>query len=331
LPRPCHLLIALLATAAPAAAQDFVTPRPHAVIESGLVTLGDLFDNAGPRAVQPLGPAPAPGRRFVVEAPQLAIIARDNQLAWTPLAGDERVIVERPGRPLSREELDDALRSELVALGADPGLDVDLFGHQLPIVPSTGPSPRLAFEALEYDPATRRFSGTLLVLADGMATLRQRLSGRVVAMREVVVAARPLRAGEVLAARDLRAQRLPAERVRPGMAERIERAAGHRLDRAVQTGQPVALADLSLPATLLRDTPVQLQYEAPGLTITAQGRAMEDGALGATVPVMNLATGGTVLAEVLASDRVRPLRPLTRDRENTPAGRSASQRVGLQP
>jgi flagella basal body P-ring formation protein FlgA len=76
---------------------------------------------------------------------------------------------------------------------------------------------------------------------------------------------------------------------------------------------------------------VQLQYEVPGLTITAQGRAMEDGALGATVPVMNLATGGTVLAEVLASDRVRPLRPLLRERENTRAGRSASQRVGLQP
>jgi len=329
--RPRHLIAALLATIAPAAAQDFVTARPHAVIEGGLVTLGDLFENAGPRAIQPLGPSPAPGRRFVVEAPQLALIARDNLLSWAPLAGDERVIVERPGRPLSREELDEALQRELVGLGADPGLDVDLFGYQPPFVPSTGPAPRLSFEALEYDAGTRRFSGTLLVLADGMATLRQRLSGRVIAMREVVVAARPLRPGELLTAGDLRAQRLPAERVRPGMADRIERVVGQRLGRAVQTGQSLPLADLTSPPTLLRNMPVQLQYSAPGLTITAQGRAMEDGALGAIVPVMNLATGGTVLAEVLSPDRVRPLRPVGTGREGTPNSRGAGQRAGLQP
>jgi flagella basal body P-ring formation protein FlgA len=328
--RPRHLLTALLTAAFPAVAQDFVTPRPHAVIEGGVVTLGDLFENAGPRAVQPLGPAPAPGRRFVIEAPQLAIIARDGELSWMPLAGDERVIVERPGRPLAREELDDALRGELVTLGADPELDIDIFGYQPPIVPASGPAPRLAFEALEYDSATRRFSGTLMVLADGMATLRQRLSGRVVAMRSVVVAGRPLRPGEVLEARDLRLQRLPAERVRLGVAERIEKVAGQRLDRAVQTGQSVMLSDLSAPMTLLRDAPVQLQYEAPGLTITAQGRALEAGTLGAVVPILNLATGGTVLAEVLAADRVRPLRPAPA-REALPTGRSAGQRTGPQP
>ncbi|WP_408896527.1 flagellar basal body P-ring formation chaperone FlgA [Pararoseomonas baculiformis] len=164
-----------------------------------------------------------------------------------------------------------------------------------------------------------------------MATIRQRISGRVIAMREVVVAARSIRTGEVLSARDLRVQRLPAERVRPGMAERIERAAGHRIHRAVQIGQPLALADLSVPPVLLRDSLVQLQYEVPGLTITAQGRAIDEGAVGATVSVMNLATGGTVLAEVLGSDRVRPLRPLLQRLENTPSGRSASPRGGSQP
>jgi flagella basal body P-ring formation protein FlgA len=66
------------------------------VIEGGLVTLGDLFDNAGPRAVQPLGPAPAPGRRFVVEAPQLAIIARDNKLVWTPGIHHQSVMAINP-------------------------------------------------------------------------------------------------------------------------------------------------------------------------------------------------------------------------------------------
>ena len=82
---------------------SLVAPRGQAMVEGGVVTLGDLFEGLGPKATVVLGPAPAPGRRFVVESPQLAIIARDNGLSWQPLAGDERVVVERPGRPLARE------------------------------------------------------------------------------------------------------------------------------------------------------------------------------------------------------------------------------------
>jgi flagella basal body P-ring formation protein FlgA len=56
-----------------------------------------------------------------------------------------------------------------------------------------------------------------------------------------------------------------------------------------------------------RDTAVILVHEAPGLTLTAQGRALEDGIVGAVVPVLNLSNGGVVLAEVLGRGRARAL------------------------
>ncbi|MFC4169515.1 flagellar basal body P-ring formation chaperone FlgA [Teichococcus aestuarii] len=317
------LALLLLAAPLPARGQGVPQPRPLALVEGGTVTLGDLFEEAGPRAGQPLGPAPAPGRRFVVEASQLAVIARDYGLGWTPLAGDERVVVERPGRPLALEEVEAVLRAELATRGADPSLDIDLPGYQPPMVPAGGEAPRLALEAVEYDAAGQRFAATLVVLADGMATLRQRLAGRVLAMRGVVVATRPLRAGEVLSARDLRPQRLPAEKVRPGMAERVEAVAGQRLVRALRAGQPVPLADLAPPPALRKDAPVLLLHDAPGLSITAQGRALEDGAPGATITVLNLATGATVLAEVLGPDRARALGPLPAPTAAVPPRRAA--------
>lgn len=300
------LLLLLLAT--PAFAQ---TLRPQAVVEGATVTLGDIFAEAGPRAAATLGPAPAPGRRFVMEAQQLSLIARDHGLSWRPLAGDERIVVERPGRAMRREEALAPLQAELVALGADPALDLDIPGFRPPVLPANAEA-RVAVDGASYDAATRRFSATLVIVAEGMPTFRQRVAGRAVMMRDAVVATRAIRVGEVLRDADVAAERLPVERLRPGLAEEPRLVLGQRLRRAVAAGQPVALADLEAVALVAKDAVVQLSYEAPGLSLTAQGRAMEDGYAGRPMQVLNLATGGVVLAEVLPGGRLRALGPAPR-------------------
>jgi flagella basal body P-ring formation protein FlgA len=95
------LLALLLLSAAPARA-ELATLRPFAVVEDNVVRLADLFEGAGPRGAAVLGPAPAPGARQVVEAAQLLAIARAHGIAWRPLGGAERAVLERPGRPLAR-------------------------------------------------------------------------------------------------------------------------------------------------------------------------------------------------------------------------------------
>ncbi|MGG5812158.1 flagellar basal body P-ring formation chaperone FlgA [Falsiroseomonas sp. CW058] len=305
--RATLLLLGLL-LAAPALAQG-PRLRAQAVVEGGTVTLGDIFDDAGPRADATLGPAPAPGRRFVVEAPQLAAIARDYGLAWRPLAGDERVVVERPGRAMRREEALEPLRAELVALGADPALDLDIPGFQPPVLPANAPEPRVAVDGASWDAPTRRFAATLVIVAEGMPTFRQRIAGRAVAMRDVLVATRAIRAGEVVRPGDVQLERLPVERIRPGTAEDPRPVVGQRLRRAMAAGQPVAMGDVAAAAAVARDATVTLQYDAPGLSLTAQGRALEDGFPGRTIPVLNLATGGIVLAEVLEGGRLRAIGP----------------------
>src|SRR3954468_18378432 len=113
-------LVLLLLLALPAAAQDMAGPRPLAVVEDSTLRLGDIFEGAGPRAGQAIGAAPAPGRRLVIEAAQLAALARAHGLAWRPLSAQERVVVERPGQSLPREEIAAALQGELLRLGLDP-------------------------------------------------------------------------------------------------------------------------------------------------------------------------------------------------------------------
>jgi flagella basal body P-ring formation protein FlgA len=290
----------LLAFATPAAA-ELAQPRPHAVVEDAVVRLSDLFDGAGPRGAAVLGPAPAPGRRQVVEAAQLHAIALSNGVAWRPVGGAERVIIERPGRPLPLAEVAERLRE---ALRLDDGTDVELPGFAPPVVPATG-QPRIMVEQVAMEATGGRFTATLTILAEGMPTQRIALAGRVVQTVPVVVAARRLALGEVVGPGDVRVERIAASRLRPGAVQRPDQVLGQALRRPAAADQPMLLADVAAPVAVERGATVTMLYEAPGLALSAQGRAMEAGPRGATVPVMNLSSRIVVEAQVVGPGRVR--------------------------
>lgn len=301
--RALLLLAALLAPGA-AAAQDLVTLRPVVVAEDPVLRLGDLFDGAGARAAQPLGAAPAPGRRLVLEMPQLAALARAHGLAWRPLSPHERAVVERPGRAVAREEIEAALRADLLRLGMDPEAELDLGVLLPPMVPPAA-MVQLATESQSFDPVTGRFAATLVVMAEGMPTGRLRLAGRAMATQPVVVATRRLALGEVVGPRDARLVRLRAERVRPGMAQSLDQVVGQQLRRPMGGDLPFVAADLGAPALVEKNALVTLVLEAPGLSLTAQGRALEAAPRGGVVPVMNMTSRSIVEGQVVAPGRVR--------------------------
>lgn len=285
-------------------AQALVMVRPHAVVEDSVVRLGDLFDGVGAKGAVPLGPAPAPGGQLVVEAAQLSAIARLHGVVWRPLAGAERVVIERPGRPLPRDEVLELLRAELQPLGLDPEAELELIGFAPPMVPVAG-FVHLGIEQPHFNAVTSRFATTLAVAADGMPTLRLRIAGRAVPTVPVVQSVRRLALGEVIREGDVRLVRMRAERVRPGAAQRLDQVVGKQIRRPVGAGQTFAAAELERPTLIERNTLVTMVLETPGLSLTAQGRALDSAPRGAVVPVMNLSSRAVVEAEAIAPGRVR--------------------------
>ncbi|MGX9962778.1 flagellar basal body P-ring formation chaperone FlgA [Roseomonas sp. F4] len=297
------LIFCALASAA-TAAEPTATLRPFVTLEDATVRLEDLFEGLGARGATPLGPAPAPGQRLVVEAAQLAAIARRNAVPWQPSGGADRVVLDRPGRAVAREEVMEALRNALHAQGVDEAAELELQSFIAPLVPAAAFA-QVMVEQASYDETTQRFAANLAVTAEGMATQRLRLAGRAIITHPVLVAARRLAVGDVLGPEDVRLVRMPASRLRPGSAERMDQALGQALRRPTGPGQPLLLANLSQPLVVERGQTVTMQYDIPGLAVTAQGRAMEGAARGAVVPVMNLGSRIVVEARVIGPGRVR--------------------------
>jgi flagella basal body P-ring formation protein FlgA len=266
--------------------------------------LGDLFEGTGPKATLAVGAAPAPGRRMVIETDQLLSLARAHGLAWRPLAANERVIVERPGRQVARDEIEELLRADLLRLGMEPEAELELPGLIPPMVP-VGAFVQLAVEAAAFDAQTQRFAATLVVAAEGMPTQRSRIAGRAAATTPVVVATRRLALGDLVGPADARLVRLRAERVRPGMAQSLEQVVGQQLRRPVGSELPFATADLGAPTLVGKNQIVLMVLDVPGLSLTAQGRALAAASRGETVAVVNLASRAVVEAQVIGPGRVR--------------------------
>lgn len=92
---PALLACALACHSPIASAGAPVTLRAAPVAAGNAVTLGDLFENAGVAAREPIAPAPAPGQTAPLSARFVAAAAQAAGLDWSPPAGLERIVVGR--------------------------------------------------------------------------------------------------------------------------------------------------------------------------------------------------------------------------------------------
>ena len=315
-------LAALLASGALA-----VTPRSHVVVHGPEVRLSDLFEGALPRGDKVLGAAPAPGRVYTVEAGQLTAIARANGIT---LATPTTAVVERPGRALSREAIEEALREALIAAGAAEAAEapIALTGFTPPVIPLSATPPRIIVEDLGWDAAQGRFNAQIAAIVGPEAPVRARIAGRVDDTVAVPVAARRLAEGDTLRATDVRIVRMPAARVPADAVLDPARLAGRILREPVAPGAAITGVQFGAAAAVQRGAAVSLIVDLPGLSITAQGRALEDGAAGARIQVVNLASRAVLEGIVIGPGRVRvsadtaPLSPPQQNNRNLPTRRA---------
>lgn len=121
------------------------------------------------------------------------------------------------------------------------------------------------------------------------------------ALADAVVAMRPVASGTVLTAADLT---LVAADI-AGAVTRIDDAVGQQLRRAVPAGRPIRADDIAAPARVERNQMVTLRYQSGGLTILTEGRALDRGAEGAVIAVMNPTSRNTVSGQVMADGSIR--------------------------
>ncbi len=304
--RPAFLVpLALVMLCGPAIrAADAATLRPFGILIGPVVRLEDLFDGIGAAGTRVLGPGPEPGQSITVPAAQLAAIAAEFGVDWHPRSPEDQAVLERPGRPLRRAEVEGPLHAALAASGAPGRFRVVLPDFSPPEVP-----PGVAVDArvneLDYDPGSGQFSAVLLIRASGMDPLELPFSGRAEETLRVLVAAHVLMPGTLIAPDDLGAADVPASAITEAVATAPAQADGMEAHHVIAAGDPIPLAELARPPLVQRGQPVLIALAMPGLALSEQGRALDTGTAGDEVRVLNPASRAVLEGTVSGPGEVR--------------------------
>jgi flagellar basal body P-ring formation protein FlgA len=120
------------------------------------------------------------------------------------------------------------------------------------------------------------------------------------AQAEGLVATRTMRAGDTLGPADVRLDpSLPA-----GALDRADAAVGLVARRMLVAGRAIMPGDVGPPPAVHRNSPVTLLFRSGGLTISAEGRALADAAIGDPVRALNMTSRQTVSGTVSGNGEV---------------------------
>jgi flagella basal body P-ring formation protein FlgA len=324
------LAIALaLAFASPSLA-EVATEAPHpvlkasAVVTGPLVTVGDLVENAGIIAKVPIFRAPELGTTGSVPAAAVADAVRTHALIGLDTAGLEEVQVTRAARAIPAKEIEAAVAEALAdkyQLGPakDVRVDFDRTLQAIFVEPSALAEPRVA--RIAYDPRSGRFDASLDLPTGATSRGTLRLSGRAVATAEVIVTAHAIDRGAVVKDADIVLERRArAEVGREPLANR-DLVIGMAARASLPEGRILHTPDLMKPELVQRNETVTLTYDMPGIALTVRGKAMEAGAEGDVVAVLNEQSKRTLQGVVIGPGRVAIAAGSPRLAANLGAGR----------
>jgi flagella basal body P-ring formation protein FlgA len=300
----------LVAPAAWAQSLDRIAELPRlkstVTVARDTVRIGDLIENAGPLSDIAIFRAPDPGSTGSVSAERVLEVVRAHNLLLVNSSGVSDVEVTRVSRAIRRSEIEARIVRAFAAqfTSGDPSRFAVTFEREprtIHVEPQvTG---ELQVTRSSYDPRSTRFDVTFDV-PGGAGHSLVRYTGTFVETAQAVMLARPINRGETVRASDLIVERRPKSEVPGDAISDAAEAAGMAARAALRAGPPLRRADLVKPEIVKRDETVTLIFEVPGIVLTVRGKALEGGAEGDVINVLNIQSKRTVQGIVSGPGRV---------------------------
>jgi flagella basal body P-ring formation protein FlgA len=304
------LLLALMAglpalAQAPERNSDIARLKSAVTVTRDVVRIGDLIDNAGAMSDIAIFRAPDPGSTGTISAERVLEAARTHNLLMIDTADIADVEVTRISRAIPRPEIEQRIVRTFASQfpPGDPARFAVTFEREprtLHVEPQV--KGELQVARANYDPRSTRYDITFAV--PGMQQGYARFTGTLVETAPAVVLARPIGRGETIRASDVMLERRPKPEVTSDTVSSIAEIAGMAARVPLRAGPPLHRADLVRPDMVRRDEAVTIIFEVPGIMLTTRGKALESGAEGDLINVLNIQSKRTVQGVVTGPGRV---------------------------
>ena len=279
-----------------------ITLRKMVDVTGEVIYLSDLFMNVDHELVnRVIAYAPEPGRQATFGAQWLQRVAQYYRLDWRPQTPRTQSVISRESIVIEREQIEETIMTYLINQGADPEMDAELANKSIRLFLPVTEIPDIAIDEMTFDKQTRRFSAIISAPANSPAAKRFRLSGRIYRMTDVPVLARQVSSDEVISSDDIEWKRLRSDKLSTETALELNDLIGKSPKRGLRPGYPVRLSEVAAPIVVAKKSLVTIIFHHPFMTLTAKGRALQQGAVGDVIRITNVQSNVIVDAEIIGS------------------------------
>jgi flagella basal body P-ring formation protein FlgA len=301
--------------------------KSDVTVSGEVVRIGDLVEHAGAVANIAVFRAPDPGNTGSVPIERVLDALRPHDVIALDTRGLTDVKVTRTSRAITAQDIEAKIAQEIaVQLGVRDVARIGVTFDREPVTLHvdaglTGP---LQTARLGFDRRSGRFDAQIEIPAGGKRNA-MRFTGTAAEVFEAAVLTRPVARGEILRPSDVAIERRPKTEIQGDAIADTAVAIGQAARRALRPGTALRQGDLQRPEIVQRNEPVLILYQVPGISLTLRGKALDSGAEGDVVNVLNIQSKRTVQGTVSGSGRVTVSAPVARVAANLSGSNAGAQ------
>jgi flagella basal body P-ring formation protein FlgA len=163
----------------------------------------------------------------------------------------------------------------------------------------------VGIESLNHDPNTGRFVATIAVPAGDPAAHRLRITGRIYTLISVPVLSKKLYRGDIIRKHHLEWKKIRKTKILRQTITEPEQLIGMAAKRLIGADRPIRTAQIRRPLLIAKGGLVTIRLNYANMSLTAQGRSLDEGSLGDVVRITNSQSKNIVEARVTGANRVR--------------------------
>lgn len=275
-----------------------ISIKETSVIDKDTLTLGDVFSGLEYNADKVLGAAPQPGSDMVLNSRTLMRIAIAMNLPWRPATTADQVTIRRAATVIDRPLIEEAIKNEISAQGISGQYNIVFNGEIAKIVLPQNENQSVEILSFSINPEKNLFTAELAAPSKNNPIKQTTVKGRLERMIEIPVLAETLQAGQVINKNDLTTLLISADKVQNDVIINKDNLIGMTPRRLALVGKPLKSIDVEAPQIVSRGELVTMVFSNGGLSLTSQGKALQDGAKGDVIRVVNASSNQTIQGRI---------------------------------
>jgi len=297
-----RLMLAIAMTACIAGHAGAATPKAESTVTADRITLGDVFDGVRDHADYYLAPAPEMGRTVTLNARDLLRISEALNLGWTPENNMQQVVIRRSSGIIDRDDIQAAVQKKLAAELKGQKFEMELSDRSVSFRVPDSTDKTVDVEKLAYDAVRGEFKAT--VSAAAAPAVKKEIKGRFYQISRLPVLKEPFRQGDVISANDIDYIEIRSTDITSSMVVDAARLIGRTPRRGLSALKPVTAGDVQSPLVVKKGDLVTMVLTGKIISLTAQGRALDNGSEGEAIRVMNTSSKQVIGAVVTGPQTV---------------------------